>query len=1293
MESRLGAEQLETRKVLASLATLAPYASAPSGVTGSGVNSAEELAGFTIRVPFGTSGAVAGDILSLASGTTTLGTVELQAADITNTWYDFPIVTGQLGADGTKSVTAEITGGFVSPALTFLLDTTKPTVTVASSTPSLGIGQTAIITFTLSEASASFMSEDFSGGTPNVAATGGTLGNFVQVSPTVYTAVFTPTDNSTVPGSVSVAGFTFADAAVNFNVAGGLAVPITIDTVAPAVTSIVATPSSIGGSQPAIITFTLSKPSITFTASDVLVAGGTLSGFTGSGASYWALFTPAANSTTVGTISIPAGVFTDAVGNTNTASSTTTITVNTVVPTVTVTSDKTSIGGSQTATITFTLSEASTNFTASDVTTANGRLSAFAVTGDPLVYTATFTPDADFTGAATVTVNAGVFTDAAGNQNSAGATSIAVNTLAPTVTITSSTPTLGGTATALITFTLSAPSTNFTVDDVTVGGGSLSGFSGSGSVYTAIFTPTPSSTAPGTVSVAANSFTDAAGNQNLPGSLASAIIIDEIPPTVVVTSSVPSVNGTQTATITITLSEGSTNFLLGDIAVSGGSLGSFIAVSPTVYTVVFTPFTNSTTNGTVSIPAGVFTDAAGNPNTASAVTTITVDTVAPGVFVTSDVPSVNGTQTATITFTLSEASTNFTASDVTTTNGRLSAFAVTGDPLVYTATFTPDADFTGAATVTVNAGVFTDAEGNQNSAGATSIAVNTLAPTVTITSSTPTLAIGQTAVITFTLSAASTTFVLGDATATGGTLGSFTAVSSTVYTAVFTPATTSTAPGTVSIAAAAFTDSAGNDNLPAALPTAITIDTMPPVVTILATPAAVGGGNTSIITFTLSKPSTTFTASDVLVTGGTLSGFTGAGVTYSATFTPRANSIIPGNVSVPAAAFTDAIGNANTASSITAITVDTLAPAQPVITTVISNLPLAAGLVPAGGTTNDQTLQLTGTAEPASTVNVFINGTQVATATADSAGAWTHTTTTLAVASYSFSVTATDASLNTSVSSAPAYTVTIDVTSPAITSVSVPTGIYRTGSIVPFTVTFSEPVLVTTAVPELSILVGTGRAAVPRVATLNPVPVSTTNTLVFTYTVDAADTNDVDGINLSGINLNGGLIFDAAGNAANLGLPVLTINNDVFLMPQQVGVIGFDLQTNSADPSGTGFTADPRATPVSYFTITFSVPVPIFNSNATLDGVLDLSDFASFPTSKEIINALSSPTLPALPKRWAPTYLPSPISRFHPRRTLRGSKPFRPRVSSPPLWLWHLARVDCVTNRSIPLPSRLVKSH
>jgi hypothetical protein len=69
---------------------------------------------------------------------------------------------------------------------------------------------------------------------------------------------------------------------------------------------------------------------------DVTVAGGTLSNFTGSGTSYTATFTPDTSSTANGTANVALTRFTDAAGNDNTASNTVTMTVDTVVPTITI---------------------------------------------------------------------------------------------------------------------------------------------------------------------------------------------------------------------------------------------------------------------------------------------------------------------------------------------------------------------------------------------------------------------------------------------------------------------------------------------------------------------------------------------------------------------------------------------------------------------------------------------------------------------------------------------------------------------------------------------------------------------------------------------------------------------------------------------------------------------------------------------------------------------------------------------------------------------------------------------
>jgi Ca2+-binding RTX toxin-like protein len=88
--------------------------------------------------------------------------------------------------------------------------------------------------------------------------------------------------------------------------------------------------------------------------------------------------------------------------------------------------------------------------------------------------------------------------------------------------------------------------------------------------------------------------------------------MDLTPPTISISSTVKTLNSSQTTLITFTLSESSTNFVANDVVVTGGKLSNFIG-SGTTYTATFTP-TSSATTATVSVPSGVFTDAAGNTN-------------------------------------------------------------------------------------------------------------------------------------------------------------------------------------------------------------------------------------------------------------------------------------------------------------------------------------------------------------------------------------------------------------------------------------------------------------------------------------------------------------------------------------------------------------------------------------------------------------------------------------------------------------------------------------------------------
>ena len=121
---------------------------------------------------------------------------------------------------------------------------------------------------------------------------------------------------------------------------------------------------------------------------------------------------------------------------------------------------------------------------------------------------------------------------------------------------------------------------------------------------------------------------------------------------------------------------------------------------------------------TIDVAGNKFTDGAGTNNSAATQLNWTYDGTAPTMTITSTTAGVTDgstTNDATIalTFTSSEATTDFAEADITVAGGDLSAFA-SQSSTVYTATFTPTAE--GATTIDVGGSTFTDAVGNNNSA-------------------------------------------------------------------------------------------------------------------------------------------------------------------------------------------------------------------------------------------------------------------------------------------------------------------------------------------------------------------------------------------------------------------------------------------------------------------------------------------------------------------------------------------------------------------------------------------------
>ena len=831
-------------------------------------------------------------------------------------------------AGGTYTDAALNPGGAgTTPSIT--IDTLAPTIAITSSASALRAGQTATITFTLSEdALATFDASD-------ITVSGGTLSGLTTTGLLTRTAIFTPTTGlGSGAASITVASGKYTDAAGNTGGAGTTP-SITIDTLAPTV-AITSDKSALKIGETATITFTFSEnPLATFDASDIAVSGGTLSGLTASGLVRTATFTPTAGLVSgAASITVASGNYTDAAGNTGGAGTTPSITIDTLAPAVAITSDKSALKIGETATITFTFSEnPGLSFTASDIAVSGGSLSGLTTTG--LIRTATFTPTAGLgSGSASITVANASYTDGAGNTGSAGTTpSITIDTLAPTVAITSSTSTLPSGQTATISFTFSEdPGSSFAESDIAVSGGTLSGLTITGLVRTATFTPTITSGV-ASVTVANASYADTAGNSGSAGTTPS-ITITNVGPNVTIsnldisndtgTSNTDFVTREAAQIITGTLSTalGATEKLFG--SVDNGVTWSDITpkVSGTAIS-----WDGATLSGGSAIKLEV-RDAQGNAGAASSQSYV-LDTLASTVAITSDKSALKSGETAVISFTFSEnPGSSFAAEDITVVGGTLGALS--GSGLVRTATFTPTAGLaSGSASITVANASYVDAAGNDGSAGTTpSITIDTLAPTVAITSDKSALKSGETATISFTFSENPlATFDASDITVSGGTLSGLT-TTGLIRTATFTP-TAGLASGSASItvANASYVDAAGNNGSAGTTPS-ITIDTLAPTVAITSDKSALKTGETATITFTFSEnPLATFDASDITVSGGTLSGLTTTGLIRTATFTPTAG-LASGSASITVAnaSYVDAAGNGGSAGTTPSITIDTLAP-------------------------------------------------------------------------------------------------------------------------------------------------------------------------------------------------------------------------------------------------------------------------------------------------------------------------------------------------------------------------------
>ncbi|UVM16125.1 Ig-like domain-containing protein [Pseudomonas sp. B21-023] len=376
-------------------------------------------------------------------------------------------------------------------------------------------------------------------------------------------------------------------------------------------------------------------------------------------------------------------------------------------------------------------------------------------------------------------------------------------------------------------------------------------------------------------------------------------IHETVPPTATITLSDTALKVGETATVTITFSEVVSGFSNADLTVANGTL-SAVASSDggKTWTATFTP-TNSITNASNVITlnnAGV-TDLAGNAGagiTSSA--NYSIDTQRPTATIVVADSNLSIGETSQVTITFSEAVTGFTNADLTVANGTLSTVSSSDGGITWTATFTPTNAISDATNLINldNTGV-SDAAGNAGSGTTNSnnYAIDTQRPTATIVVASPTLAIGQTSLVTFTFSEAVTGFTNADLTVANGTLS---AVSSSdggiTWTATFTPTNAITdATNLINLDNTGVSDGAGNAGSGTTNSNNYAIDTVRPTATIVVANPTLVIGQTSLVTFTFSEAVSGFSNADVTVANGNLSAVSSSdgGITWTATFTPSSN--------------------------------------------------------------------------------------------------------------------------------------------------------------------------------------------------------------------------------------------------------------------------------------------------------------------------------------------------------------------------------------------------------------------
>src|SRR5450830_1031227 len=920
-------------------------------------NTALNIAGNTSLVTITFSEAVSGltaAAFTVADGSPLSG---LSSSDGGITW------TGTLTATAGASHTGDVitlnntavtdgagnTGSGTTNSNTYAVDTQRPTATIVFSTPTMGIGQTSLVTITFSEAVSGFSNADLT-------VTNGTL-SAVSSSDggTTWTATFTPTVGAVSPSNqISLTNSDVQDAAGNAGSGSTTYNNYSVDGVRPTATVVVGS-SSLKIGETTQVTITFSEAVVGFTNADLTIANGTLSAVSSvdGGITWTANFTPTASITdATNVITLDNTGYTDTSGNVGVGTTNSNnYAIDTQRPTATIVVSDTALNiAGSTSLVTITFSETVNGLALGAFTVADGALSNL-VQVDGTHWTATLTanPGVTHTGDL-ITLDNTAISDAVGNagNGTTNSNAYAVDTLRPTASIVFANTNLGIGQTSLVTITFSEAVTGFGNADLVVSNGTLSAVSNSdgGVTWTGTFTPTTGITSPSNhITLDTSQVSDAAGNVGNSTATSNDMAIDTQRPTATVVVSNEDIGIGGSATVTITFSEAVSGLTLADLTTDNGTLSGLSTSENITYTALLTPVAGITQNNNhIVLDNSTVIDGAGNSGAGTTSSNAyNLDSTRPTATIVVANPTLAVGQTSLVTITFSEAVTGFDNNDLSVPNGLLTAVSTSDGGVTWTATFTPtDGVHDTTNLISLNNSGVQDGAGNAGTGITNSgnFTIDTVRPTATIVVADNALKIGETSLVTITFSEAVTGFSNADLTISHGTLTSVTTGDGGItWTATFTPTSNiANSSNVIELDNTGVANASGNAGSGVTDSNNYSIDTQRPTASIVVANPALNIGGTSLVTITFSEAVTGFSNADLTVADGTLSNVSSSdgGITWTAALTPNAATTHTGDViSLNNTLVSDLAGNAGAGTTLSnTYGVDTVAPTA---TIVVSN--------------------------------------------------------------------------------------------------------------------------------------------------------------------------------------------------------------------------------------------------------------------------------------------------------------------------------------------------------------------